>query len=83
MLITHKSFGEGLATEYDGKHISIEFEIGEKTFQIPQAFDCGFLKSESPDFLENIKKKTAIEGEIEALSKEIEEKKEQLKALKI
>lgn len=81
MLITHKSFGEGLATEYDGKHITIEFEVGEKTFQIPQAFDNGFLKSEYPDFLDNIKKKDEVEGNIEALNKEIKEKKEQLKAL--
>ena len=81
MLITHKTFGDGLATEYDGKHVSIEFEVGEKTFQIPQAFDNGFLKSEYPDFLENIKKKTKIEGKIETLDKDIREKKEQLKAL--
>ena len=81
MLITNKSFGEGLATEYDGKHISIEFEVGEKTFQIPQAFDNGFLKSEYPDFLDNIKKKAKVEGKIEVLNKEIEEKKNQLKAL--
>lgn len=81
MLITHKTFGDGLATEYDGKHVSIEFEVGEKTFQIPQAFDNGFLKSEYQDFLENIKKKTEIEGKIDALDKDIREKKEQLKDL--
>lgn len=83
MLITHKSFGDGLATEYDGKHVSIEFEAGEKTFQVPQAFDNGFLKSEDPDFLDNIKKKAEIDGKIEALDKKIKEKKEQLTALVI
>lgn len=83
MLITHKSFGEGLATEYDGKHVSIEFEVGEKTFQVPQAFDNGFLKSEYLDFLDNIKKKAEIDREIEALDKDIKEKKEQLKTLVI
>lgn len=83
MLITHKIFGDGLATEYDGKHVTIEFEVGEKTFQVPQAFDNGFLKSEYPDFLENIKKKAEIEGKIEILDKEIGEKKGQLKALVI
>lgn len=83
MLITHKSFGDGLATEYDGKHVSIEFEVGEKTFQVPQAFDNGFLKSEDPDFLDNIKKKAEIDGKIEALDKKIKEKKEQLTALVI
>ena len=81
MIVAHKSFGEGLTTEYDGKHISIEFEAGEKTFQVPQAFDNGFLKSEFPDFLDNIKKKAEIDGKIEAFNKEIEEKKELLEAL--
>ena len=83
MLITHKAFGDGLATKYNGKYVSIEFDVGEKTFQVPQAFDNGFLKSEYPDFLENIKRKAEIEEKIEALDKDIVEKKEQLKALVI
>ncbi|MCR5772782.1 MAG: hypothetical protein K6G87_16290 [Butyrivibrio sp.] len=81
MLITHKSFGEGIATEYDGKHISIEFEVGKKAFQVPQAFESGFLKSEYPDFLDNIKKKAEIRQKMDILDEEIAEKKKQLKTL--
>lgn len=81
MIVTHERFGDGLATEYDGKHILVEFEVGEKTFQIPRAFDDGYLKSEYPDFLDSMKKKAKIDGKIETLRKEMEEKKEQLAAL--
>ena len=73
--------GDGLATEYDGKHIAIEFDTGRKLFHIPQAFEQGFLKAEYPDFLENYKKKAEIEEQIETLDREIREKKEQLKVL--
>lgn len=83
MLITHKAFGDGLASKYNGKYVTIEFDVGEKTFQVPQAFDNGFLKSEYLDFLENVKKKAEIDEKIEALDKDIVEKKEQLKALVI
>ena len=57
--------------------------MGEKKYQMPQAFENGFLKSEYPNFLENFKKKAEIEEKIEALDKEVREKKEQLKALVI
>lgn len=81
MAVTHTRFGAGLTTEYDGAHITIKFETGEKTFQIPQAFDMGFLRSEYPDFLENIKKKTEVDAKIQTINNEIDEKKEQLAAL--
>ena len=78
MLVTHKSFGDGLAVRFDGAHITVEFDMGEKTFLLPQAFEKGFLKSEYPDFLESIYKKNEIDGEIEVVRSTIEEKKEQL-----
>lgn len=81
MIVTHKKWGEGLATEYDGKRISVEFDEGEKVFQMPQAFENVFLESEYSDFLSNIKKKMIIDSEIEALNKEIETKREILEAL--
>ena len=59
-------------------HITVEFDMGEKTFLLPQAFEKGFLKSEYPDFLESIYKKNEIDGEIEVVRSTIEEKKEQL-----
>ena len=37
-------------TEYDGKYVTIEFDVGEKFFQVPQAFDEGYLESEYPGF---------------------------------
>lgn len=83
MLITHKTYGDGIAIKCNEKYISIEFDVGEKKYQMPQAFENGFLKSEYPDFLENYKKKAEIEEKIEVLEKEVREKKEQLKALVI
>ena len=83
MLITHKTYGDGIAIKCNEKYISVEFDVGEKKYQMPQAFENGFLKSEYPNFLENFKKKAEIEEKIEALDKEVREKKEQLKALVI
>ena len=78
MLVTHKSFGDGLAVESDGVHVTVEFDVGEKPFLLPQAFENGFLTSEYPDFLESINKNKEIDGEIEAVSRAIEGKKKQL-----
>ena len=76
-------FGEGLITEYDGIHIKAEFSVGEKSFQIPRAFEEGFLKSEYPGFLDDLKKKLEIESKIDEFSNEIASKKEQLKNIVI
>ena len=78
MLVTQKSFGDGLAVRFDGAYITVEFDVGEKTFLLPLAFEKGFLTSEYLDFLESIYKKNEIDGEIEDVSSTIEEKKEQL-----
>ncbi len=83
MLVTHKSFGEGLVSEYDGKHVTIEFNTGAKAFQFPQAFYSGFLKSEYDDFLEVIKVRCNLDERIEELNGAIEDKKKQLEALVI
>ena len=84
MIVIHKQYGEGLATKTDTGHITIEYDdIGEKKYQLPQAFEKGYLVSEYPDFLESFKKNKEIHDEIEILSKQIEEKKEQLFNLKI
>lgn len=46
--VMHKSFGEGTITWLDkaGKHIRVQFSVGEKTFVFPDAFKGGFLKLE-------------------------------------
>ena len=62
MLVTHKRFGEGVAAGSDGAYITVEFDVGEKTFQLPQAFEKGFLTSEYPGFLESINKQNKIAG---------------------
>ena len=81
MIVTHKKWGEGLATECDGKRITIEFDVGEKIFQIPQAFEKGYLTSEYPEFLEAILKKAAIDEKIESLDSVIKEKQDILETL--
>ena len=46
MVVTHKSYGEGLVTDYNGEHITVEFTNRSSAFQMPQAFEKGFLQSE-------------------------------------
>ncbi len=43
--VKHKRFGEGVVESFtkDHKLFHVKFEIGEKTFQFPQAFENGFL----------------------------------------
>lgn len=43
--VDHKKFGIGKVIELDkvGGYITVKFEIGEKRFQFPQAFEKGFL----------------------------------------
>ena len=82
MIVTHKWIGDGLATECHGGSITIDFdEEGVKTFQIPWAFEQGYLTSEYPDFLENVKKRDAIDKEIEAINGAIKEKTQKLETL--
>lgn len=42
--VRHKVFGDGTITQFDdGKHISVQFSVGEKAFIYPDAFNMGFL----------------------------------------
>lgn len=81
MVVTHKIYGDGLVYECTGTLIKVEFDREKKTFQLPQAFEKGYLTSEYHDFLENIKQEYMLNDQIEALAKAIEEKKEQLAVL--
>ena len=81
MLVTHKSYGDGLAVGSAEGRIIVEFDMGEKKFLLPKAFEEGFLVSEYPDFLESIKKNNEIEVKIDVMSRLIQEKKRQLAAL--
>ena len=81
MFVTHKTNGDGLVTNYNGKHITVEFDNDENRFQMPRAFEEGHLISEYPDFLENYKRKNEINKQIEILSNLIKEKKELLSDL--
>lgn len=40
--VTHKAFGNGVVTGFDGKYVSVRFEATEKTFVYPAAFN-GFM----------------------------------------
>ena len=81
MIVTHINYGEGLVLEYDGAHIKVEFDVGERKYQIPQAFEKGYLESEYPDFLEKYIKNKTITDDIDNLSKKSEEIKNQLSSL--
>ena len=42
--VTHKSFGMGIITIFDGKYLSVDFNGTVKKFAFPSAFTGGFLK---------------------------------------
>lgn len=83
MVVTHKSYGEGLVTDYDGEHITVEFTNRSSSFQMPQAFETGFLQSEYPDFLSDIKKMMEVNRRIVYIRNEIEIRKDKLDTLVI
>jgi len=43
--VNHKTFGKGEVISIGNDKITVTFEIGEKMFQFPQAFDGGFLRT--------------------------------------
>lgn len=81
MFVTHKTNGDGLVTNYNGKHITVEFDNDENRFQMPRAFEEGYLISEYPDFLENYKRKNEINEQIDVVSNEIKRIKDYLFSL--
>ena len=84
MIVTHIKYGEGLVIDFDGARITVEYdEMGEKKYQLPQAFESGYLVSEYPDFLDSFKKDKGIDLEMEKINKTIEEIKRQLSTLMI
>lgn len=44
MKVYHKVFKDGTVVKFDGKFVTVRFEIGEKKFQYPSGFTGGFLK---------------------------------------
>ena len=44
MKVFHKVFKEGTVVKFDGKFVTVRFDMGEKKFQYPQAFTVGFLE---------------------------------------
>lgn len=44
MKVFHKVFKEGVVVKFDGKFVTVRFEIGEKRFQYPNGFTGGFLE---------------------------------------
>lgn len=44
MKVFHKVFKKGTVVKFDGKFVTVRFDMGEKRFQYPQAFTVGFLE---------------------------------------
>ena len=44
MKVFHKTFKDGTVVKFDGKFVTVRFDMGEKRFQYPQAFTVGFLE---------------------------------------
>ena len=42
--VKHQQFGIGTVTKLDGERITVAFEIGQKVFVFPYAFDDGYLR---------------------------------------
>ena len=84
MIVTHIQYGEGMVTYSDGARITVEYDdIGEKKYQLPQAFESGYLVSEYPDFLENFRNAKEFDIKVENINDRIEEINQQLSALMI
>lgn len=83
MRVSHRTLGEGCVTEYSGGHITVEFDVKTSKFQIPKAFEEGHLESEYAGFVESMSERSEIVKRIEAIDKEIEERKKQLSTLVI
>ena len=63
--VIHKVFGEGTVKALSGGYITVQFEIGEKQFTYPKAFD-GFLSTEDPGLLADLEEWKRIELEKKA-----------------
>lgn len=44
MKVFHKVFKEGTVVKFDGKFVTVKFDMGEKRFQYPNGFTVGFLE---------------------------------------
>ena len=44
MKVFHKVFKEGTVVKFDGKFVTVRFDMGEKRFQYPNGFTVGFLE---------------------------------------
>lgn len=67
--VTHRTWGSGTVTEFNGEHVAVEFTIGVKQFVYPSAFES-FLRAEDPDV------QNSILNIIEAAKQEAERKRQ-------
>lgn len=44
MKVFHKAFKDGTIVKFDGKFVTVRFDMGEKRFQYPNGFTVGFLE---------------------------------------
>ncbi len=81
MIVTHKTFGEGIVVDYDGKYLTIEFSNKTSRFVMPGPFESGFLQSEYPGFLRDTKRLADVDKRINEIKKEVDERKDRLHEL--
>ena len=81
LLVTHKSFGEGIVVAHSGNLITIKFCEQEKRFQMPQGFSNGFLKTESEEIMDMFSEMARLDDEISKLKSEQSSLKRQLELL--
>lgn len=79
--VKHKRYGEGLVLSSDSEHIKVEFDIGEKSFQVPMAFENGFLTVNQVNYVGTVKKHKELDEKIGIVEDSLKEKKSQLKKL--
>ena len=81
LIVTHKTFGEGVVIAHSGNLISIKFGEQEKRFQMPQGFSNGFLKTESVEIMDMFNEMARLDDAIAHLKSQQSSVQRQLSLL--
>lgn len=81
-ILTHKMFGKGRIIKHQDNYISVSFEIGEKTFVYPSAFES-FLTLENKAIHGEVLNEIKIQKDTQAKIKAEEIAKQQQKSVSI
>lgn len=80
--VNHKVFGSGLVIAHNNNLLNIRFDKEEKSFQMPQGFTKGFLKTNSEEIMEIFKKIAVLDKKISELKNIKSTVKRQIELLK-